>query len=56
MSAFHKPAYNFIKTALIGNIKLLGIMWTLIRRIACIAAHRGSGATGNLRYAKAQKL
>ena len=53
MPHFHQPADDLIQGALIGDVKLLGVVGPVILGIA---AHRGTGAAADLGNAKAEQL
>ena len=53
MSVVHKPFYHLVQGALVGYIKLLGIVRTLF---GGITAYRSSGTSAYLRNAETEKL
>ena len=53
MVEFHQPAHHLVERALIGHVKLLGIVRTLLLRVA---ADRGARRAADLRHAEIQHL
>lgn len=53
MSVFHEPADHLVQRPLVGHVKLLRVVGTLLFGVA---AHRRSGAAAHLRDSEPQQL